>query len=153
VYTSEHSIVIRKPIDVVFKNTTCLKGCIHWFAGMEATEQIDLGPLQVGSQYRHTYGILGFKAEVRPVVTVYNPPTEFAFEDKQLSLAPHSTRYTFTEVPEGTRVNVVMQIDPRDNLIGEFATPIVLKRLQSQIDYSLNTLKELLEAGQTVHAK
>ncbi len=151
-YTSEHSIIIKKPLDIVFKNTTCLKGCVNWFTGMHSTEQLDLEPLQVGTRYRHVYSILGFKAEVHPTVTLYNPTREFAFEDLQLTLAPYSVRYTFEEVPEGTQVLVNLQITPTENVIGRFATPLVMNRLQSQIDHNLSTLKAMLEAGVTVHA-
>src|SRR5579871_1479763 len=58
-YTSDYTVVVNKPIDFVFANVTCLKGCINWVAGMRSAKKIGDEPVHVGSQYRHVVTIMG----------------------------------------------------------------------------------------------
>lgn len=143
--SSEHSIVINRPIDVVFYNTTCMRGCVKWMTSIQDAEKLSDEPVQVGTRYRHGYKFMNQMGEAFVHVTVYNPPREFAIYDSALPVEFH---YTFEEVPEGTRVNVRMSMSPadQDNLSGE----VIAAAVARQFDVSLNTLKTLLEADVVV---
>lgn len=142
---SEYSLIINKPIDFVFANTTCLKGCINWVTGMVETEKVSPEPVQVGSKYRHVHKFMGMKGEADVTVLVNNPPYEFKFRaDSALPVVNH---YIFEEVAEGTRVTHYMEFQPTENLIGKLTAPILIRRFQSQLENDLNNLKEMLEQG------
>lgn len=151
-YTSEHTIIVNKPIDVVFKNISCLKGCLNWSTLLQSTEKLDDGPTGVGSRYKHVAGFFGMSSESIQTIRVYNPPHEFAFGDSQVSLLPIENRYVLSEVPGGTQVHFTMTLTPRDSLIGKIAAPLLIGRLQKQFDQDLANFKALVEADVTVHA-
>ncbi len=149
--TYENSIVIERPIDVVFKNTTCLRGCINWQTSVLNTEQISEGPTQVGSRFRHSLKFMGIAGITQPEVTVYNPPYEFAYKDPDARVA-FTTHYSFEAVPEGTRVTVLIDSALSQSALGRLALPLFLNALRRQFDVDMATLKELLEDDVTVHA-
>ncbi len=143
--TSEHSIVINRPIDVVFYNTTCMRGCVNWMSTVMQAEKLGEEPVQVGTKYKHAYKFLNQVGETFVTITTYNPPYEFAFVDPQIPIEFH---YTFEEVPEGTRVNCRLSLSPqdRDNL----TTEAIAAGAGKQFAVSLGNLKTLLEADVVV---
>lgn len=152
-YTSEHTILVKQPIDVVFKNLACLKGCINWSTLLHETEKLDEGPVQPGTRYKHVAGFMGMKGISLQTVRLYNPPREFAFgETGDTNLLPVENHYTLTETPEGVQVHLVMKLSPRDNFIGKVAATLLVNRIQKQMDADLQNFKTLVEAGITVHA-
>lgn len=150
--TYENTIVIDRPIDVVFKNTTCLKGCINWQTSVLKTEQISEGPTQVGTRFKHSLKFMGLADETKPEVTIHNPPHEFAYKDPDARVS-FQTFYTFAEVPEGTQVTVRIESNLNQSVLGRLAMPLFLTALRRQFDADMETLKALLEADVTVHAQ
>lgn len=148
--TSEHSVIINKPIDFVFRNATCMKGCINWITGMVETEKVTPEPLQVGTKYRHVHKFMGMQGEAEVTVLVYNPPHEFKFRAE--SALPVINHYIFEEVAEGTRVTHYMEFQPVENVLGKLTAPILIRRFQAQLESDLQNLKELLERGIEVQA-
>ncbi len=151
-YVSEHTVIVNKPIDVVFKNLACLKGCINWSTLLHATEKLDDAPTGVGTRYKHTAGFMGMTSETIQTVRLYNPPYEFAFGDDKDASLPVQNHYTLTEVPEGTQVHLQMTLSPQGGFIGKIATGLLVGRIQKQMDNDLNNFKELVEDGVTIHA-
>lgn len=150
--TYEHSIVIERPIDVVFKNATCLKGCINWQASVLQAEQVGDDPLHVGSRYKHSIKFMGMTAHTQPEVTQVNPPYEFAFKDPDAPVHFESF-FNFEEVPEGTRFTVRIESGVSQSFLGRMAMPLFLSALQRQFDADMASLKDLLESDITVHAQ
>ena len=133
--TYTHSVVIDRPIDVVFKNATCLKGCINWQASVQMTEQIGDEPAQVGARYKHNIKFMGRAFEAKPVITVYE------------------TFFDFEEVPEGTRFTIRVEVEPAQSFMGKVTLPIFLNAMGRQFNSDTEMLKELLESDVTVHAQ
>lgn len=150
--TYEHSIVIERPIDVVYRNATCLKGCINWQTSVLHAEQVSDSPVGVGTRYKHTLKFMGLTDQTEPEVTVYNPPHAFAYKDPDAPVS-FETFYTFDEVPGGTQVNVRIESDLSQSFLGKLALPMFLKALRRQFDSDMAMLKEMLEDGHTVHAQ
>lgn len=149
----ELSIVIDRPIDEVFKNATCLKGCVNWQTAVVSTEKLDENrPAEVGARYHHLVKFMGMKTETHPEIIRINPPHEFAYSDTDARNA-FETRYLFDEVPGGTRMRVTIQGDLDQNLLGRIAKPVLERALARQFEADLDTLKDLLESGVTVHAQ
>ena len=150
--TYTHSVVIDRPIDEVFKNATCLKGCVNWQASVVKTEQVGEGPAQVGARYKHNIKFMGRTFEAQPIITVYDPPHHFAHKDPNASVA-YETFFDFEEVPEGTRFTIRVEVEPAQSFMGRVTLPIFLNAMGRQFDSDTSMLKELLESGVTVHAQ
>lgn len=146
-YVSEHEIIVNQPIQFVFDNITCMKGCINWSSMLRATEKLGDQPVQVGSKYRHVGKFMGFSSEVIVTVRICDPPHEFAIDDLEQSDMPISNHYTFSETPEGTLVHARMTINPRDTLFGKLSAALIAQRVQRQHANDLENLKEMLDSG------
>ncbi|MBC7814106.1 MAG: SRPBCC family protein [Burkholderiales bacterium] len=141
---SNHSIVINRPIDVVFANTTCLRGCVKWMTSVIDAEKLGDEPVHVGTQYKHTFKFMGIVGETQVTVEIYNPPNEFAIKDPQAAF-----HYTFEEVAGGTRVNCQMTLTPQQDM-GGLSIEQVGAGAAKQFNNDLNNLKEMLEADVVV---
>ena len=150
--TYEHSNIIHRPIEEVYKNATCLKGCINWQASVLQTEQVGDDPLHVGSRYKHNIKFMGITAQTQPEVTVHNPPYEFAFRDPDAPVH-FETFFNFEEVPEGTRFTVRIESELSQSFLGRLALPLFLNALKRQFDTDMASLKDLLESDVIVHAQ
>lgn len=150
--TYEQSIVIDRPIDVVFKNATCLKGCVNWQASILHTEQVGDEPMQVGSRYKHNIKFMGITSQTMPEVTLYNPPYGFAFRDPGAPVK-FETYFDFEEVPGGTRFTCRIESELSQSFLGRVAMPMFLAALKRQFDSDMSMLKELLESDIVVHAQ
>ncbi len=146
------SIVIQRPIDDVFKNATCLRGCVNWQTAIVSSEKLDPGPTEVGSRFHHVVKFLGMNSETHPEVLRMNPPYEFAYSDPDARF-PFETRFLFEEVPEGTLFTIHLHGEIDQTLLGKIAKPILERAIVRQLEADLTALKELLEHGITVHAK
>jgi Polyketide cyclase / dehydrase and lipid transport len=152
VSTYEHSIVIDRPIEDVYKNATCLKGCVNWQTSIMHTEQVTDSPVGVGTRYKHIVKFMGMKGETQPEITVYNPPYEFGYKDPNADIA-FETLYNFEKLPTGTRVTVTVNSGLTQSFLGKLAMPVFLTAIRRQFDADMATLKELLENDVTVHAQ
>lgn len=150
--TYEHSIIINRPIDVVFKNATCLKGCVNWQASVKSAEQVGSDPVQVGTLYKHNIKFMGMGAETMPQVTALNPPYEFAFSQSNAPV-PFVSHFTFEEVPGGTKFTCRIESENVQSMLGKIAMPIFQNALNRQFNSDMETLKELLESDVIVHAQ
>lgn len=145
-YESHYDIVINKPIQFVYDNMTCQKGCINWATGMRSAEKLDDQPRQVGSEYRHGYTFMGINASATSMVTVLNPPYEFATADRNSKLLKWESIFTFEETEDnGTHVHVHHIHRAEDNFLGRIATPTFMRNYRRQFQTDLETLKALLE--------
>ena len=151
--TYEHTIVIERPIEVVYKNVTCLRGCINWQTSIQHTEQVTESPVGVGTRYKHIVKFMGMQSETQPEITLYNPPYEFAYKDPNAEIA-FETYYSFDKLPnDQTRVTVNINSGLTQSFLGKLALPVFLTALRRQFDADMATLKALLENDVTVHAQ
>lgn len=150
--TYERTIVIERPIEEVYKNVTCLRGCINWQTSIQHTEQLTDSPVGVGTRYKHIVKFMGMTGETQPEITLYNPPYEFGYKDPNAEIA-FETLYTFDKLPNGTRVTVNINSGLTQSFLGKLAMPVFLTALRRQFDADMETLKALLENGVTVHAQ
>ena len=147
-FASEYDIVINKPIEFIFDNMTCQKGCINWATGMRSAEKVGDQPRQVGSQYKHEFAFMGIPATSIATITLLNRPYEFATEDRTNKVLQYESHFTFKETPEGgTHVHVSHKHYAEGNAVGRLAAPLVIRRYRKQFVADLETLKEMLEEG------
>jgi len=146
------SVVINRPIEMVFSNTTCLKGCVNWFSGVRSAEKLNDEPAQVGSRYKHSVGIMGISTEAYPTITAMEAPHHFAFADTSNANYQYDVTYTFEETPEGTQVKTHVELQTTPSALGRIAEPILVIGMKRQFQNDLHTLKDLLENDIAVQA-
>ncbi len=152
-YVTEYDIVINKPIQFVYDNTTCQKGCMNWATGMRSAEKLGDGPRAVGSEYRHGYTFMGINASSTTMVTRLEPPYEFATADRTSKLLKYESEFSFKETPEGgTHIHVKHTHRAEDNMLGRVATPTFIRSYRKQFQADLETLKALLEDDIVIQA-
>ena len=69
---SEHTIVINKPIDYVFRNMTCMRGCVNWLTSLVGAEKIGDEPVHVGTQYWETFKFMGSTGQTLITIRAYD---------------------------------------------------------------------------------
>ncbi|MEP7291803.1 MAG: SRPBCC family protein [Chloroflexota bacterium] len=146
---TEHTLVINKPIDYVFRNVSCMRGCVNWITSIVSAEKLGDEPVHVGTQYKETYKFMGVTGESVITVQTYDPPYAFAFEDTAFPF-PLEFHYTFDEVAGGTRVNAKMVLMPRET--GKMDPAVVTASAAKLFDHDLSNLKAMLEADVEVRA-
>jgi hypothetical protein len=145
---SEHTVLINKPIDYVFRNMTCMRGCVNWLTSLVGAEKIGDEPVHVGTQYRETFKFMGNTGQTLITVRVYDPPYDFMFDDTSIPLEFH---YKFQEVPGGTRVHARVALMSRDT--GKVDSELLQTSAQKLFDHDLSNLKEMLEADVEVRVE
>jgi hypothetical protein len=147
-YVSDYDIVINKPIEFVFDNMTCQRGCISWATGMRSAEKVIDQPFQVGSKHKHVFAFMGLTATSINTVVELKRPYEFGSVDDTSKILKYEAHYSFKETPEGgTHVHVTQKHHSEGNLVGHIATSMFVRRYRKQFEADLETLKELLEEG------
>jgi hypothetical protein len=138
---SEHTIVIHKPIDYVFRNMTCMRGCVNWLTSIVEAEKIGDEPVHVGTQYKETFKFMGQTGQTVITIQSYNPPYEFGFDDPVAGVAFH---YSLEEVSGGTLAHVQLTLNPRDT--GKVDSNVFTASVAKLFEHDLQNLKVMLES-------
>jgi carbon monoxide dehydrogenase subunit G len=137
----EHSIVIKRPAEVVFGYLTEIANLTEWQSGvLEARSD---GPLRVGSTLTELRKFLGMRGESTLEVTELRPNELFSLAVVSGPL-PLEVSHRLTPTDEGTRLDVVVQGEPRG--FARLEGPLLVRVVRREIDFDLGTLKDLLEA-------
>lgn len=148
------SVTIQRPIEEVFAVLTDPTRSPEWSKHSIRGELLTEGPPRVGSRRRTVVkGIAGIGTmESVFEVTEIDPLRAVALRQVSASWGGNgSTRYTFTPVEEGTRVNWSWELNPSGAMKPFFAGPMLaLTRRMFQSD--LENLKALMEAGRITAA-
>jgi carbon monoxide dehydrogenase subunit G len=144
--TWENSVFINRPQQEVWDFISNPANFAHMSSGNEPAEWTSEGPPGVGSTLGEAGKVLGRRMEGTSQVTVWDPPNEFS--RKYISGAFQG---------EGT-----MKLEPRENgtqftaygqvefgVITKIAGGLISKLMKKQLDADADTLKQLLESGQS----
>ena len=140
----EEDVFIARPPQEVFEYLTTAQNLPVWDSSIVEAEQVDEGPIQVGTRYRGVSKILGRRFEWTTRVIELKPPTLTTYQSVEGKL--HFT-VTNSLQPEndGTRFKYKVVADAGlGGLFGRIADPIVERAQRRTIRGSLDTLAELL---------
>ena len=144
----EHTVVIDRPIEEVFAFATDPNNVSLWQSTSLATEQTSEGPVGVGTTFRDTSQFLGRRIESDYEVTENEPPHRQCVRITSGPI-PGSGCYLLEPDADGsTRFTQNFEAD-----VGSFfrlAEPLVGRAIRRQMEADMATLKDLLEAGETV---
>ena len=144
----EHTVVIERPIEEVFAFVTDPDNVSLWQSTSLATEKTSEGPVGVGTTFRDTSKFLGRRIESDYEVTENEPPNRQCMRITSGPI-PGSGCYLLEPTDGGsTRFTQNFEAD-----VGGFfrlAEPLVGRAIRRQMEADMATLKDLLEAGETV---
>jgi uncharacterized membrane protein len=142
--TIEHSIVINRPIDDVFRFVHKPQNDPSWQTTLIECQQVEEGPVGVGTQVRERRRFLGIQVEMTKEITEYEPFTSSAFTYVSGG-APMSGRYRLEPLDGATKLTAIGYVEPRGFF--RWAEPLFSSMAGRELEASLGHLKDLLEVG------
>jgi uncharacterized membrane protein len=142
---TEHSVVINMPVSQVFAftGTGFTRNYPRWASDLQQYEQTSPGPMQVGTTIRQVRVLRGKPEESTTRITEFEKNSTFAFEnDGSLGV---KGRYRFEEVPEGTKVTLIVEAQPAG--LGRLAEPMIRREMDKNLQADIQKLKEVIESA------
>ena len=106
------SIVINRPVDVVFAYMNDLSREQEWQPGIQSAEQVPPGPQTVGTTRRYQSSFLGKKLRNVYVNRIYEPNRRVAYVSTAESDLTASADISFETAAGGTRVTMALEVEP-----------------------------------------
>jgi uncharacterized membrane protein len=142
----QKSVVIDLPTPEVFAYVCDVENMLDWSSTTISIRKISPGAMCAGATVRSTFRFLGRWLNVVFEVVEYS--TERCLTLKSIAGSPPSLFCYLFEPAEGGRTRVTEEAIVQ--LVGGAAdrtNPVISSAVTRQIEYDLQTLKEMLEAG------
>ena len=141
----ETTIVIERPVHLVFAYVTAPENWPTWSSTVIAVNVREPGPLHEDATFTVVAKLLGRQFDSEEVVTDFQPGELFAYTTKSGSM-PGSWTWRFEDVPEGTRlVQTAVADEERAGRFFRISWPVVERIFRRQMAAELATLKDILE--------
>ena len=136
------SIVIHRPVEVVFAMVSNYQNSPLWVTGALEHQKMSPGPIGVGTVIRTAGHFMGQRVEATRTVIAYEPHARYAFRSDYRQV-PFTTTFVFEPLQYGTQLTATVEGEP----IGLYraAMPLILSLIRQQLDGDLRRLKKLLE--------
>jgi hypothetical protein len=144
---AEHSVVIERAPEEVFAYLGDPSNLPEWQASALEARQEPPGEMAAGARIREVRKFLGKRMESVMEVTVYEPGREFSLKVVSGPI-PFRVRQTFEPVGAGTKIDAVIEGEPGGFF--RLAEPLVVRAVGRELASNLATLKDILEAGETM---
>ena len=137
------SVLIKRPIEEVFKFVTTPENDAKWFLGVESKDHTPGEPAGVGSTSQSVIRFLGVSITVTWQVTGYEPPKKISVKAIEGPVSVEAA-YTFEAVAEGqTKVTVRGEADVGG--VFKVAESLIERMARRQWGASFENLKDVLE--------
>ena len=140
----EDSVIIKKPVDRVFKFTTDLTNNAKWQSEILVAEQTSDGQFGLGATYRCVNRFLGKRIESEGVISDFEPDKICSFRFSSGSVSGESS-YLFHPVNGYTKFTTVGSIKLNNF---KLAALLVKRKARQQVRNDLKKLKQVLEGRQ-----
>jgi uncharacterized membrane protein len=142
--TVEESVVIARPPEQVFSYVSNAQNLPVWDSSILKAEQVDSGPLQVGTRWRGVSKVLGRRFKWTTELVEFAPPTMTMSRSVEGKLSFTVTN-TFQPEAGGTRFTYTVDAESGlGGIFGRVADPVVEKAQRRTVRANLDTLAELL---------
>jgi uncharacterized protein YndB with AHSA1/START domain len=141
--TAGVSVVVERPLEVVFAALTDVARHTEWARGPAEINDVSDNPVRLGTTWEQVTKLLGKKFATKMRVNVYEEHGKFGFETDK----PFNSQFLFTAVPVpgGTKVQMAVSGEPA-NFFGKMTIPLLIKSVERQMESDLLALKALLES-------
>lgn len=140
----ERSIVIDRPIEVVFQFIHDPRNDASWQTTLIESKQVGDAPFGVGTLLRERRRFLGIQVEMTKEITAFEPLHRSAFK-MVAGGAPMSGEYALQPLDGATKVSAIGYVEPRGFF--RMADALFTSMAARELEASLGHLKELLEVG------
>jgi uncharacterized protein YndB with AHSA1/START domain len=138
------SVVINRPVEEVFAFVADQSKIPLWQSFVAEAGLTSEGPMSAGSTYRYTFQLLGQRIETTGEFPEYEPNSKYSFKATSGPF-PIKGGFICEAVEGGTKVTMWGEAE-----FGGFfkvAEPLALRLFMRQLETSLKSLKDILEAG------
>ena len=142
--TVKHSIVIDRPIELVFDYVTDIKRMVEWIGPTIEANQTSENPRGVGTTSSRVSQFLGRRIESEMETVEFEPNQLIVNKAISGPMPEFEERISVESVQDGTRVTIRLEGEPGG--LFKLAMPILSRRARSQVANDLDTLKDLVEA-------
>jgi uncharacterized membrane protein len=148
--TVDFDVLIKRPVEEVWKYWFNLENIPYWAHNIKEVHQITEGPQKVGTRCVWNMTFLGkqFSQTMEIVEEVPNKRGVLKSLDGPGTVTYH---YDFEPTPEGTRVKVHAEVEPKEGFF-QVAMPVVVTVFKRQLHAGLENLKDIVEAEALVTA-
>lgn len=141
--TLQHSIVIDKPVEVVWKYFVDPANSLKWRSDLKDIKLTSSGPLGVGTTFVEVGEFIGQKAESPQEITAFDVNKKFGLKSTGGPI-PFSGAFTFESAGGGTTIHVNFEFTPGGFF--KLAEGMVVAQAQKQFAGDFAKLKQVLEA-------
>jgi len=142
--TMEMSVVIARPIEVVFEAISDARGQPRWDPGLLEGRHEPDGPIRVGTRVFERRRMFGMVSENSGEIIALDAPRSYTRRGSGGPMTLTGT-ITCTDVPEGTHVSWQWVLDVKGPL--KLAEGWIAGMLRRSAEPTLHHLKRLLEAS------
>jgi uncharacterized membrane protein len=136
------SVVIARPVDVVFGFVSDHENLPTWTVGVKQSRRLTDGPPAVGARYRVVGALLGCPVESSYQVTAFDPGR--GFDGTMTSpMLGFCEQYRFEPDQDGTRVSMSASVEPHG--VFRFLSPVMAAGVRRQVWADHRRLKTVLE--------
>jgi carbon monoxide dehydrogenase subunit G len=139
----ENTVTIRRPVQDVFTFLADFENVPKWNHAIVETTKVSPGPVRVGTTYRQTRSAPSSSEEAFEV-TVYEPTSRL---DVRGGLGPFTARVSYLLEPTGSGTRLTNAVDLESSGLLTLVAPLATSRIKHAVAANLDTLKQLLEAG------
>lgn len=143
----KNTVVINRPIEEVFAYLSDVTRQTEWSSAVQSIRLEELEPVQQGTRYWQTVKMLGRQAEGLFEISDYQPNRKIGFKSVTGPM-PISWSMTLTALQGGTQVDAQSEAEPGG--VFKLAEPLMGKAMRRQAESDFATLKDLLEASETL---
>ena len=136
----EHSIVIARPVPAVFALVGNPDRDTDWGSLIVESRQSSPGPIGAGTTFEQTATFLGGRLSISIEIVEFDPGRRVCYRATKPAAVEHCR--TFEEIPEGTRLTFVTNVDS-----GRLALPAgLLRRIaERQMEADMDGIKTCME--------
>jgi uncharacterized protein YndB with AHSA1/START domain len=144
---AEHTVVVERPPDEVFRFLTDLSNVTAWQSG--AVEVRAPASLDVGTTYVEVLKFLGRRFEATLEVTEFEPGRRFSLRTRSGPI-PFEVRHTLEPAAGDGSTRLHVELEGEPGRLFRLAEGLVMRNAQRQLEADFATLKEMVEArGET----
>jgi uncharacterized membrane protein len=144
---AEHTVVVERPPDEVFRFLTDLANVPEWQSGAVEVRAPD--SLDVGTTYVEVLKFLGKRFEATLEVTEYEPGRRFSLRTLSGPI-PFQVRHELEPADNGGSTRIHVELEGEPGGLFRLAEGLVMRNAQRQLEGDFATLKEMVEARGSV---
>lgn len=139
----ENTVMIRRPIDVVFAFLADLENVPKWNYAIVETKRVSPGPVRVGTTYRQIRSV-PTRSEDGFEVTVFEPVDRLEVRGQ---IGPFTARVRYLLEPTGSGTRLTNVVELGSSGLRGLAARLATSRVKNAVAANLDTLKRILEQG------